>query len=743
MDSALLSFISDLQLQLKSKFKSDAILRTLCLYAEKKITRSTCLTIVFTLLRSNAALTQRFAAIIEEVPPTLSRSGCLTDDPFLITVTEFELWPGALQQFLFKIRDAMLKKGNLLDAFVYLEHIKATSGPFWLLWELFKPISQTNHFMQLIYDGCVKYSYVPRYLNTDIPPSQSDLDPSAITHQKIVDSELVCTYPNDIFMPDHPIGRIKKGSYGLLPSNKVDCTCSGRRITEFCACNDRWAISAAGLDCNFSFVQRNTYEERIFDNEDERVTMDVTITRMRSTIYRLNALVRAIADPESEEAQNIPIDTISFPQHNLTPLDFLTLEDIYGQENIEPLLFSITQHPIKSLEMIIERITQKMNELQEYRRQKESDYHEFNKRNIKKSLDKKNEPHASTNNTTQLAKEEDPLIALDDGKKLSLDFDQNVVLFAEDLINRSCRASLQHMQCETTATVMKRFILVFLGINEKNDSEIFIKNEPCVNPNTDLSTLYLTPHLFRLVYLFWQICETLNIILRDNSLNFKDAISKNSSESNEAQGYKVAQMLGFTTQNISDATVVRDALLEAIPQYIASSKHSTLESQFEIPQKSPLPSIDHIKRAIITFVITVQTISLHSQSLDIIEATQIIDRMKYRAAALNSVAGSFYIKCHVKSESDLINCVFEGAAPRAIRRYKSINIHMSPTSHILRLELNDLIRHQDQIKDFMKTRISGEGAIRSRHIVSELSFRIGFNGVEFRNVGHDFIQPDQ
>lgn len=738
MDASLLSFISDLQLQLKNKSKSNAILRTLCLYAEKKIARSTCLTVVFSLLRSHAGLTQRFAAIIEEVPPSQSSTACLVDDPFLATVIEFELWPGALQQFLLKIRDVMLKTGSLLDAFIYLEHIKATSGPFWLLWELFKPISQTNHFMQLIYDGCVKFSFVPKYLNTDIPPSQSDLDPSAITHQRIVDSEIVCSYPNDISIPNIPIGRIRKGSYGLLPPNKVDCACSGRGITEFCACNDRWAISAAGLDCNFSFIQRNTYEERIFDNEDERVTMDVTITRMRSTVYRLSALMRAIADPSSEEAQSIQIDTASFPQYNLSPLDFLTLQDIYGEENIDSLLYSITQHPIKSFEMIIERITNKLSELQEYRRQKESDYHEFNKRNIKKALEMKNEPH-STSRDTPLTKEEDPILQMSNGNKSILEFDLQAALNTEELINKACRMWLPPMQCEMVSSGISRFILVYLGVNEKNNDDVVVKSEPCMNVYTDLEVIYLTPDLYRLLYFFWQLSESIRLILNENSGSSKDSQSENS----EAQGYKVAQKLGFISQHDSDTNVVRDTVFEAISQYVSSNKHnSTLEGQFEIPLNSPLPSIDHIKRAIISFSKCIQNISVHSQSLDILEAMQIADKIKYRSAALSTIAGTFYVKSHVSFNDKKIVCEYEGSAPRVIRRYKSVNIHFMPQRYIFKLEMGDLIRHQEQVKVMARERMKNEGIDRNRNILNSLSFRLGFGGIEFKKPGNDFIQPD-
>lgn len=741
MDSSLLSFISDIQLQLKNKQRSDAILRTLCLYAEKKIPRSTCLTIVFSLLRSHAALTQKFAAIVEEIPPPLSRSGCLTDDPYLITAIEYELWPNALKQFLLRIRDVMLRRGNLLDAFVFLEHVKPTSGPFWLLWELFKPISQTNHFMQLIYDGCVKLSYIPPYLKTDIPPSQADLNPSAITHQKIVDSEVVCTYPSDIWQPFNPIGRKKIGSYGLLPPEKVDCTCSGRRVSEYCACNDRWAISAAGLDCNFKFVQKNQYEDRIYDNEDERVQMDVAITRMRSSILRLTSLKTAILDPR------IKIDTSSFPQCNLTPLDFLTLEDIYGPTNLDSVLFAMTQNPVKMLDTVIERTSEKMNDLSEFRRQKEPEYHEFNKRNIKKSLDKKNEPVNQTHQTNVSVKEEDPFETLKEGKERTFSFDLEHVTVVNEIINRCCRFSMQHMQVDVAPTLISRFLMVFLGFQEKSNSNTVFSLIPTSCDGDDLETHYMTIPLYKMLFYYWQLTETVSFILRESFLITNNSSSENSEEIKniiKPQGIKVAAMLGYiSNNNIANvnSSVVKETLIELIPNYYSNQKHvNSLESNFEIPSQSPLPNLDSIRKCLMSFMKAAQSVAMNTPSLEIVEATQVSDKIVYRAMCLAAVSGLGHFRCKLNSDDEKVTVTIKGYLPKCLKQSKTVRVYVKNKNCVQKIDRNDINAHQETFKNLV---IQKRGKMKVRNVLNELCFRMDYDGLQFKNSGADFIRPEQ
>ena len=205
----LISFIIDIQLQIKNKKNFKLILNKLKSFLEKKISRKLCITLIFSLLKSYPNLQQRFSEIIEisTLPP--SRSGCLISDPFLNTVIEFGIWPGLLDNFLHQIRKSLIGQLSILDTFVNLENFKNTSGPFWLLWDLYSPISKNNHFLQLIYDGSVQYSSIPSYLKLDITPSEFDENFSIATYSNIINSDLFCPYKNDYHIYERPVGKKK------------------------------------------------------------------------------------------------------------------------------------------------------------------------------------------------------------------------------------------------------------------------------------------------------------------------------------------------------------------------------------------------------------------------------------------------------------------------------------------------------------------------------------------------------
>lgn len=117
--------------------------------------------------------------------------------------------------------------------------------------------------------------------------------------------------------------------------------------------------------------------------EDEHVQLDVKICRMGTTLARLNRFAEELRKSENPltffNRETFPRGIFSAPQ-------IVILREVYGAEL--PILFErILADPITMIVIMMNRINERYETVNEVRRNKESDYYDWNKRNYPRSRD--------------------------------------------------------------------------------------------------------------------------------------------------------------------------------------------------------------------------------------------------------------------------------------------------------------------------------------------------------------------
>ena len=735
MDSDFLLFISNVQVLLEDKEKSDLVLRTLCEYAENKVSRETCIFIIFSLIRSNSQLVQQFAEMLEMPPTYVTRWGNIMNEPFINAVVEFQKYPGAMKNFLRVAKSALIGKNTILDAFVDLEYKSASSMPFIILWKLFKPVIGNATFMQILYDGCIDIKRIPLYVSKDLPALAADFDRSRVVNMMVPENEILMRFKRDVSIYERRTGRVQIGSYGLLPTNMVNFKCSGRGMRDYVICNDRWSMSAAEFDCNFSVNPKNQYEERIFDQEDERVSLDVSITRMTSTIKRLLSLRTAIADSESEDAKNIVIDPKTFPYHNLTPLDYLTIEEIYHKENIEDLLEQIKESPVTTLDIVIERITQRLEDYKNYRLNKEQEYYDLNKKNTRKLQ----EVSVKKQETVRKSADFDPMKALEKGKEYEATFIKSASDFLNDVLIECENGMSETSTPGRVKMALEKFINIFLHERTQEEIDTLLESyerEETIFPfsRDTVPKKYLTPIMYQALIYYISLCQTLKCILEVNV----------PTDEQKAQGKKAALIAGFTS--VDDGMIkpvdIRDAIILLISNYYISQKHNpNVESTITIPQSAFFKSFEEIGSAICSFNQLIGKIMCDSNSLRIIEALQCPDLNDYKATCLKYIAGSLYITAKFErnnADGDM-TYKFKAVVPRIVRTRHDVQISTAiPGSPFMSSDF-DMLEHQRKVFNYIS--MNRKDFHTPRMEQNSLVFRFGPEGTEFKSPGTDWILP--
>jgi len=730
MDSTLLSFISTVQLKASnSKIRSENVLRTLASYAEGTLNRGECIRIIEALLKSDPLLQEEFCEIAECVPKPYSRSGRLVDDSFVNTVVEFELWPGVLEGFLKNMRRVILGNGNIIDAFVDLESVKPTSGPFWLLWDLFRKISGNNHFLQLVFDGCVNQKSMPVYLKVSIVPSELDQNPSLVCLKNIVESDLVCHYKKDCRGPNRALGLWNHGSYGLLKREDVDNACSGRRVDDFMVLNDRWSTSASGHEVQFCAVRKNQYEERMFLNEDERIEVDVRISRMRNTLRRLLVLQNKLKDGSILVTSKEELNSC------FTSLDVLTLQELYSESFLESILEKLFANPISMLEIVMSRIESKITQLNEFRRGKEAEYYDFNKRNTRKSLDVRNEAFS-----VQFEQFFTPFLY---GKKHELVFNSIIAMQVYTVLTKVSRSPNFKIAGDATIKILDNFIMVVLGLKEPPTPS---KSLPTVvfpsntsGENLSIREYIMSSELYKILAFFHTLVESITVLSgpRPQQAFYEGNAS-------DARGYQVAIALGHVNPTSVSYKFSPDIITDHLPNFICGGKHnSILDTFFDVSSISPLSTLDSFKKAVLLFLKTAPGVLSDAKSIELIDALQYSDNIYYRASCLKSVSECFSVHCSIRKSEEDIRLDFVPEVPRVFKTRKTYIIDLDETKGPLLIPESQIEDRYNKQSNFKKNKINSSKIGSMRVVKNDLLFRICHQGIEFKNNGNDIIQPKQ
>ena len=717
-DRDLLSFLSDVQLKCgKDHSASDLVLHALSQLRRGEISRRYCVDLIKCALLPRPEMLQRFCAIVEEVPPANSRSGCVVKEAFVNTSIEFELWPGALGTFLAKSRQALLGQSTLEDLIVTVEHIREdTSGPFWLLWDLYKPILPNSLFMQAIYDGCVEQEMVPVSYVMPTTPSETDNDPAAAVPDTIIDSDLVCYYTSDCRNINRELGVLRHGSYGLIKRKEVNVRCSGRKPRDFAVLNDRWATAASGSEGQFQPAQKNQFEEKLFLMEDERITLDVQICRLRYSLQRFDALLDEI------KSGRVVLDNATFPRGVLSSLDILSIKELYGV-HLQTLFRKIVEQPLDVIPIVRNRIDEKISILTDARRNKESDYHDLNKKNYSRSLEVRHE-------------EKQPILAgapssLIQELKFQFEINHQAALSTYDLIGRT--AKLLNQKDSTTIPILD-FILSELDLKDpppisRQLSFTGYPSNTSINQHKD-RTLLLSNEFVNLFQTFSKVSSIIEKVLtaQPPTQQFTGDVS-------DARGIQLAVAIGNVSASIFHPNFAQEAISESIPSFIVSGKHNpSLESLFEVPSQLPPGSLETLKKSVQMFIRGGQNAFLDDATQVIMDAPQCDDDKMYNAMVLEKLSGTTYYSAKITKVNDEKSIIdFQTHIQKLARTKQSLRLFFDPEFGPAVLNKS---AHDEQQFRILTGRHSHTARAARRNTIGrrglcDMKFRLTSNEIEF------------
>lgn len=723
LERELLAFLADLQLKCgKDYHRSDMVLHTLQRFRRGEITREHCISIIFALLRPFKDLKERFATIIEQSPPPQTLHGCIAQDPYVNTAIEFGIWPGALAHFLWKCRRAIFRQCSMEDAFVDLEAIKNTSGPFWLLWELFEPVLGNGLFMKMIFDGCIGMEMVPLHLKVATTPSQSDADPASVCATSMVDSDLVCCYQTDCRQDNRPLGLLKHGSYGLLDRRIVDVACSGRTVRDWAVLNDRWATNATGSEAQFQASEKNQYEEKLFMMEDERVQLDVKICRMKTLMAKLDRARKRLAKGKMPK----DFDAATFPRGFLSSVDILTLKELYDT-SFKELVDRMAEDPAVMFEIVEKRIADRLEVINEVRRNKEKDYHDLNKRNYPRSLevvkvDQQSVPPSQFMWTVPPSPE------------IVLEFAEEALQHTLDMLRKVVKQTYAK-DVQMFETILD-FLHVILSLKEPDPLQraITFSAYPSMEVKPDGKRKWvLSQKQVQVIQLFQVISQTVGTLLKS-----QPAAQEVSEDVEGARGLRYAVALGHVTEAVLRPNFAYEAIMEGLPQFIATGRHNPgLESLFEGPEDVILPNSEALKRAISHLIRLCENITVDETSQLLIEAVKCSDDDDYYAIALEKLSGKLYYTALADAAPGSVCLMLKIHVPRQLITRRSMKIVNTKDSGPVLIWNSYFADHQARVLTAKNTNLSkaSKRAVEPRTGDRSLEFRFCEHGVEFRGPG--------
>ncbi|KAJ3694344.1 hypothetical protein LUZ60_009824 [Juncus effusus] len=168
-------------------------------------------------------------------------------------------------------------------------------------------------------------------------------------------------------------------SYRLLPKNHVMPPSTNRSELEKSVLNDKWvSVTSGSEDYSFKHMRKNQYEESLFRCEDDRFEMDMLVETTKSTIERVERLMKRVQRGKVNANENF--------QDFFTQMNIRCIEKLYGDHGLD-VMEVIKRNADVALPVVLSRLRQKLEEWLKCRNDFNKIWAEVYAKNYHKSLD--------------------------------------------------------------------------------------------------------------------------------------------------------------------------------------------------------------------------------------------------------------------------------------------------------------------------------------------------------------------
>ncbi len=190
----------------------------------------------------------------------------------------------------------------------------------------------------------------------------------------------LCRHPSTFF---NSTQYEKLGSYLKLPEDYPWIISTGRDPHTINELNNKWISVATGSeDFSFKVMRKNQYEEQLFNCEDERFELDMTINGFTAAIETLEKIQR-----EAQAAQTTGKKYAVDPKI-LTSIRLKPVYEIYG-EVAEGMMENLVSQPLRAAPLMLKRLGNYRNGYLQQKKRQEEIWRECCEKNFYKSLDHK------------------------------------------------------------------------------------------------------------------------------------------------------------------------------------------------------------------------------------------------------------------------------------------------------------------------------------------------------------------
>ena len=175
----------------------------------------------------------------------------------------------------------------------------------------------------------------------------------------------------------------KQGSYIKLPNDYPRISCSGREMDVSDELNNNWISVVTGSeDFSFKVMRKNQYEEQLFNCEDERFELDMTLNMYTAAIETLENIQREVIAARNEGREYIIQKSL------FSSVKFKAIYEVYG-DVAEGMLSNFCVQPLRTSEFILKRLKRNKNGCQQQKERNKEFWKDLCEQNFYKSLDHK------------------------------------------------------------------------------------------------------------------------------------------------------------------------------------------------------------------------------------------------------------------------------------------------------------------------------------------------------------------